>query len=207
MDTLQGDNGNDILLGGDGDDYIYGGFGNDYAYGGAGNDVINGGWYDYSYASTGGADTVFGGSGDDQITAYDSIAVENQIASGDEGDDTIYSGAGNDWLFGGSGNDVIVGGAGNDYLASGFGSDYLYGGQGSDYFDLADALVASNFDFALDFSYGEDYFLLPAAYTGQVYYGVSGNYAYGSISMSGNYYSFGVSGLTVAQLQASVFFV
>lgn len=206
-DTVQGDEGNDILMAGDGDDHVYGGLGNDYLYGGAGNDIIDGGYYDITYNLTGGADVVFGGSGDDQIAAYSSIDVETQVVSGDDGNDTIYSGSGADWLFGGSGNDAIAGGAGNDYIASGGGNDYLHGGEGTDYFDVSDALSGGTFDLVLDFSFETDCFLVPTAYEGAIYYSMSGGYVWGSISTSSGYYSFGAPGLSVAQLQASVFFI
>ena len=71
--------------------------------GGSGDDI-----YDASSAtqsvqidSSGGDDTVYGGSGADTL-------------EGEKGDDTIHGGAGDDHIDGGSGDDTLTGGAGDD---------------------------------------------------------------------------------------------
>jgi len=73
------------------------------------------------------ADTVYGGSGKDNIDAGG-------------GNDLVYGGSGDDTLFGSGGNDTIYGGSGNDYIAgdndaipfSQNGADTLFGGTGDD---------------------------------------------------------------------------
>jgi len=73
------------------------------------------------------ADTVYGGSGWDNIDAGG-------------GNDHVYGGSGNDTLFGSGGDDTIYGGSGNDYIAgdndaiafSENGKDTLFGGSGND---------------------------------------------------------------------------
>ncbi|MFV5383642.1 VCBS domain-containing protein [Acinetobacter junii] len=63
------------------------------------------------------------------------------LASGGEGNDTLYgttsndlifAGAGNDNIDGGVGNDIIIGGAGDDTLDGGADNDTLIGGAGND---------------------------------------------------------------------------
>jgi VCBS repeat-containing protein len=90
-----------------------------------------------SSAATNGADTLYGGAGNDTI-------------NGGGGDDIIYGGSGNDalggaadgdHLYGGSGNDTITGGNDDDFLIGGYGADTLTGGNGNDtfvYLDLKD---------------------------------------------------------------------
>jgi serralysin len=53
---------------------------------------------------------------------------------GGAGNDLINAGAGNDSLYGGSGRDAIYGGSGTDLLIGGTGLDVLFGGSGSDAF-------------------------------------------------------------------------
>lgn len=65
------------------------------------------------YDTTGSADTIYGGDGNDQIW-------------GEDGDDRI---------FGGNGADTIYGGDGNDYIEYGEGADLVYGGDGNDIID------------------------------------------------------------------------
>jgi Ca2+-binding RTX toxin-like protein len=79
---------------------------------------------------TNGADTIYGGAGNDTI-------------AGGNGDDKIYGGSGSDnldgstqgdTLYGGSGADTLVGGNQNDTLIGGYGADVLTGGNGADTF-------------------------------------------------------------------------
>lgn len=113
-----------IVTAGFGDDYIKAGLGSDFLRGGEGRDYIDdtGGnnliiGDDNLYTEDGGhdwilswgADTIFGGGGDDFINA--------------RGDD--------DMVDGGYGNDVIWGGYGADALAGGSGDDIIYGGSGA----------------------------------------------------------------------------
>jgi Ca2+-binding RTX toxin-like protein len=86
-----------------------------------------------------GADTLFGGGGNDSInTGADAIG---DYADGRGGNDTINGGLGDDVIFGSAGNDVInagdgvnvaYGGDGNDSITGGSDADYLVGGNGKD---------------------------------------------------------------------------
>ena len=80
---------------------------------------------------TSGADTLSGGTGNDNIYGEGG----NDTLYGFEGNDYIDGGAGNDVLYGSEGNDGLIGGAGNDTLYGGafdVGNDTLYGGVGDD---------------------------------------------------------------------------
>lgn len=67
----------------------------------------------------GGADTIFGSTGNDTILGLG-------------GDDSIDGGGGHDSLIGGMGDDTIRSGAGNDTLDGSQGADLLIGGAGND---------------------------------------------------------------------------
>lgn len=162
-DTLNGGDGNDALwagagddagdemIAGAGDDTIGGGAGDDLLAGGAGADVVFGGsdndiiWGDDINKTTDlSADTIWAGSGDDQING---AAGADEIGGG-AGDDTVSAGAGNDVVYGGkgdgadtgtndvingeTGNDTLFGAGGNDALSGGDGNDILYNGGGND---------------------------------------------------------------------------
>ena len=79
--------------------------------GGDGNDTIN--------ASAMQDATIFGGTGDDNITG-------SPVA------DLIYGGSGNDIILGLAGADTIYGDEGNDTITGGTGNDQIFGGAGSD---------------------------------------------------------------------------
>ncbi|MBR3497702.1 MAG: hypothetical protein IKO05_01765 [Selenomonadaceae bacterium] len=65
--------------------------------------------------------------------AYASSSLTTAVnITGNDLDNTIFSGAGNDTLRGSDGNDYIFGGSGNDYLYGGNGKDTLDGGAGKD---------------------------------------------------------------------------
>jgi Ca2+-binding RTX toxin-like protein len=74
--------------------------------------------HDHLNGSTSG-NTLFGGSGDDDV-------------SGMAGNDMLNGGTGADKLWGGSGNDNLSGGNGADLLVGGFGADRMDGGSGND---------------------------------------------------------------------------
>jgi trimeric autotransporter adhesin len=71
------------------------------------------------------AETIAGGAGHDNLTAY-------------AGDDVVDGGTGNDILYGGLGNDTLRGGADQDTLNGEAGGDTLQGGAGNDTLDGAD---------------------------------------------------------------------
>jgi Ca2+-binding RTX toxin-like protein len=151
-DTIEGDDGGNILNGDDGADILRGLEGDDTLRGAQGNDTLIGG---------AGADELNGGSGIDEAsyeTAPDAVAL-SLITGGTLGDalgdtfisiesvrgsnfnDTIIgNGAantlngldGHDRIDGGNGDDILRGSVGNDTLIGGAGADNLNGGSGID---------------------------------------------------------------------------
>lgn len=85
-------------------------------------------------------EAVFGGTGNDTLSAADFATGHDAVLAGREGDDVLTGGAGDDNLEGGEGNDTLTGGAGNDVLTGGAGSDVFSGGDGDDqlYIDADD---------------------------------------------------------------------
>lgn len=77
--------------------------------------------------TTGDADYVLAGAGDDTVVA----GLANDIVYGGSGNDQITTGQGNDWADGGSEADSLDGGSGNDSLYGGSGDDTLTGGADS----------------------------------------------------------------------------
>lgn len=84
VNTLFGEDGNDLLYGGSKVDYIYGGKGNDRIFGAEGNNKLFG---------DAGNDTIYSGSGKDLI-------------DGGSGNDTIWLGGGQDTIVLVSGNGI-----------------------------------------------------------------------------------------------------
>lgn len=97
IDTLYGDQGDDVITASNSGSLIYGGLGADLITGGTGRDTL--------YGDVG-LDTIYGGGG-------------NDILYGGDNSDTLYGGAGNDTIYGGNSLDVLYGGAGNDIFAFG----------------------------------------------------------------------------------------
>jgi Ca2+-binding RTX toxin-like protein len=94
-------------------------------YGYGGNDNLQG-------RGRRGIDTVFAGDGDDLV----SLGLGDDTADGGAGDDDITGWSGNDILDGGEGNDEMEAGAGDDRLSGGNGNDILWGGRvGTDILD------------------------------------------------------------------------
>ncbi len=117
VNTILGNDGENLLIAGGGNDVIRGGAARDAIFGEDGADQIFG---------DGGIDYLIGGIGDDAING------------GDDADE-IYGQDGNDTLIGGASfsTDILVGGSGNDILRgdSGLGDfDLLYGDAGDDVF-------------------------------------------------------------------------
>jgi len=110
-------------------------------FGGAGNDTISAGVADNATSNA-----IYGGDGNDNITANGSWAVY-----GEDGDDNITGGAGaQNAIFGGAGDDTINGGGGNA-------NDQLSGGAGANTFVFGTPQINSNgnvSDTILDWSQG-----------------------------------------------------
>ena len=128
-DTLTGGGGNDLLYGREGADTIYGGEGNDIAYGNEGDDLVEGGEGFNKLYGQEGDDTLRGGSDRDYLYGGE----DDDELHGGEGHDALYgdwgttSAGGDDTLFGGAGNDTLIGNEGNDSLDGGEGDDDLRG--------------------------------------------------------------------------------
>jgi len=119
IDTIRGQEHNDLIIGGDGDMLPFGY--DDFLYGGAGQDEI---WGDFYFNPP--ADIAYG---DDYI-------------EGGGGADLLHGGSGADYLFGGPGDDLLYGDDGIDDLWGGGTADYdvCDGGPppGSSWFDDPD---------------------------------------------------------------------
>ncbi|NBZ89750.1 Hint domain-containing protein [Stagnihabitans tardus] len=127
--------GTDTIWGGTGADTLIGGAGFDSILAGDGNDTV----YDENATGTvsGGADYVDLGAGDDRYIGTG--LADNDTIFGGTGNDTITALGGNDLLYGGAGNDLLT--AGNDTLTTA--GDQLFGGTGADTLigaDIADTL-------------------------------------------------------------------
>jgi len=100
----------DELHGGSGGDWLYGNLRRDVIFGDSGNEYIAGDFLagptlaQNPFANTlGGADRIFGGTGEDQIL-------------GGGGDDELWGGSDSDWLEGQKGDDTLRGGLGIDLM-------------------------------------------------------------------------------------------
>jgi len=115
-DTINAKGGNDLVCGRGGTDVILGGNGNDTIVGpddtqAAAGALLPGQWQFY------------GGIGNDTIDGtFSSVGL---VASGGDGDDTIYGSQFDDQLFGSNGDDGLHGGNGDDIVSGGAGSDWL----------------------------------------------------------------------------------
>jgi VCBS repeat-containing protein len=100
----------------------------------------------------GGADTLYGRAGDDDLVGgygADRLLGESgaDLLRGGYGEDELEGGDGDDTLIGGSEGDVLIGGAGNDTLYLDGGPDTATGGSGKDvfvasrYFSHADVIT------------------------------------------------------------------
>lgn len=127
-DTITGAGGNDSLLGEDGNDSIDGGDGNDTIDGHDGNDVITAGAGNDSVDGGDGEDKIDGGSGDDTLNGMMGV----DLIDGGDGNDVIFGGSGDDSLIGGNGNDSISGNDGSDTLDGSADNDTLDGGTDGD---------------------------------------------------------------------------
>lgn len=155
-DRIEGNDGSDRAFGGTGNDLVVGGTSKaaepdegDLLYGDEGADVLVGDNADANTypayptdlantdvaPTTGGKDTVFGGSGDDR--AYGGLDADN-VYGGDDNDD-LEGNNGGDHVYGEAGSDDIIGGSsqlagagtgrpdGDDQLSGGGGDDVITG--------------------------------------------------------------------------------
>ncbi|MGF2038196.1 MAG: beta strand repeat-containing protein [Nostoc sp. CmiVER01] len=130
--TLNGGSGNDTLS-------AEASKGNNLLLGGDGNDSLNASYYleGYDYIDSTGNNTLNGGAGDDYLNAE---STSGNLLFGGDGNDTLSAGASNDTLNGGAGNDslsagvtsgnnLLLGEDGNDFLST---SGYFYSDRGGD---------------------------------------------------------------------------
>jgi Ca2+-binding RTX toxin-like protein len=152
-DTYTGTAVSDLIEGFGGDDVLYDGpsstLATDEIFCGDGDDVAG---------TRGGADTIDGGFGQDQLViGYEAFSTSfildinentgNSLSSSNglsftsiekvefrlgSGDDTVYSGGGDDTFVGNGGNDTFLGRGGSDVGYGGVGEDHLHGGAGRD---------------------------------------------------------------------------
>jgi Ca2+-binding RTX toxin-like protein len=163
IENVTGGGGDDTLTGDAVANVMNGGAGNDtfIATIGDGNDSYNGAGgvdtYDLSRTFAGaivtstvaisaeiGTDVlanienIIGSQGSDNIT----LGAGANFADGQDGNDTISTGAGNDTLLGGAGDDTLIGGTGADLIFGGAGNDTIVYtiGDGTDTIDGGDGL-------------------------------------------------------------------
>ncbi|NEQ95342.1 MAG: DUF4347 domain-containing protein [Cyanothece sp. SIO2G6] len=136
-DNISGSDGDDVIYGGDGVDRLKGGNGNDILYGSADKDFLGGdNGNDVLYGGDG-SDRLWGGKGNDKLHGEkDSDRLSggdgNDELYGDQGNDRLKGGKGNDQIYGDKGNDKLIGLNGSDLLSGGIGNDTLNGGSGND---------------------------------------------------------------------------
>ncbi|MCY2930281.1 MAG: hypothetical protein NTV86_12445, partial [Planctomycetota bacterium] len=126
-DTIEGNEGNDVLLGGAGADTIYGEAADLDTVVSSGDDVILGdnGRVDYDLAS----DTIDGRLDISGVTLDDVTGTLDRVMTTDPtigGNDVIYGNGGHDAILGGTGDDTIYGDT-SDTPAGDDGSDVLMG--------------------------------------------------------------------------------
>ncbi|MEO1390692.1 MAG: glycerophosphodiester phosphodiesterase family protein [Cyanobacteria bacterium J06634_6] len=128
VETIIGDDTDEVLAGGPGDQIIRGEGGDDVLRGDLNNRDAQ--------VGVGGDDIIYGGAGNDRI-------------GGKGGNDRLFGDAGDDQIWGDDGDDLIYGGLGNDTLTG----DDFSGGQGADTFVLA---AGEGTDTIVDFEVGTD---------------------------------------------------
>lgn len=207
-DLLYGDLGDDVLNGNDGNDQLYGNQGNDVLDGGDGDDTIYGeNGDDILIGGAGNSDRLYGGNGNDQITAInaqtlyggtgnDTIEVSGSATNvyGDEGDDqilvnngsTVDAGAGEDNLEITGNVSFVYGGEGDDTIEVSGSSSSIYGDEGND------TIIITGTAITLYGGEGDDY--LEATNGSVKFYGGEGeNTLHGVDTSSATYYLEGLS--------------
>ncbi|MGE3651800.1 MAG: calcium-binding protein, partial [Reyranellaceae bacterium] len=165
--TLVGESGNDILYSGTGADTLVGGFidgtidtSGDTLAGGGGDDVLWGDSLFDTTSTTGGNDTLFGGTGSDTLHGGggDDVMYGGSTDGSDDGYfDTYFGGAGNDQIFDASNAATVYGDAGDDTIdvAMAWGNATLFGGSGNDVF-YANGTYSTLYAYGGD---GDDWFI------------------------------------------------
>ncbi|MBE9060908.1 Ig-like domain-containing protein [cf. Phormidesmis sp. LEGE 11477] len=150
----------------DANNLIAGGLGADTIFGGSGDDVLRGDLNSRkSQVGVGNDDVIFGGAGRDRI-------------GGKGGNDTLFGGDDDDRIWGDDGDDILRGGLGNDTLTG----DDFSGGQGADTFVLA---AGEGTDTIVDFEIERDFI------------GLADGLTLGSLSFEGESILFGEQTLAV----------
>ncbi len=109
-------------------------------------------------------DIISGNRGQDLLTGNSGNDIlfggkDDDTLTGNRGQDMLFGNLGNDILFGGKDSDFLDGGEGNDTLSGDMEQDFLTGGPGNDIFVLSTATAATDFgtaDRILDFESGLD---------------------------------------------------
>ena len=144
--TINGNDGNNIISVSSGVDVVNAGNGNDRliidysaataAITGTPVNVTDGGTHAVTFTGVENF-TISTGSGNDTVTVGDGFNVLNTNAGNDtitagNGPNTISGGAGNDTITAGDGGNTINGGAGDDGITTGSGNDFVNAGVGND---------------------------------------------------------------------------
>ncbi|MHC5541535.1 calcium-binding protein, partial [Singulisphaera rosea] len=165
LNTMWGDEGDDLLIGGKATNELHGGDGKDTLLGGAGADALFGETEDDILVGGGGSDFLYGGDGNDFIIGdsnvnYDALiggkypgtppvskidlnhlvgimALYGVTITSDTASDIIYGDddASGDGIGAAFGNDVIFGSDGDDVIFAGGGNDWVDGRAGLDVID------------------------------------------------------------------------
>jgi Ca2+-binding RTX toxin-like protein len=171
---IDGRDGDDQLRGSDGADRLIGGKGSDTLFGRGGDDVL-----DAVDPTSVGREVVFGGTGDDSISAslgsgyydggegidrvaFDTTKAMKIVIDGTDaqavltGVEVLWAGSGNDTITGSARADRLHGRDGDDVLVAGAGEDRLYGGRGDDRLSgsLGDSLYGGAGDDSVTGSFG-----------------------------------------------------
>ncbi|WP_298261961.1 LEPR-XLL domain-containing protein [uncultured Litoreibacter sp.] len=175
-DTIDGENGADIILGGAADDTIHSGTGVDVVFGDFGEVIVSAGVLVQARSidtdkTTGGSDTITGGTEGDFVIG----GAANDVIDGEQGADVIFgdhgaltwtdglltlaisTGAdettgGADAIIGGSEGDIIVGGSAGDLISGIDGADLIFGDHAE--VILAGGLLVSAHTRAMDLGDG-----------------------------------------------------